>query len=209
MNSASRVILASILCLQPTLSLQAAGDAPAPQKAAKAQTGVFYVYADKGAQGNHFAPSGWMGDYGDLKIDDASKDEPADGKTCFKVSYSGKATQGANWAGIYWQHPPNNWGTNPGGFDLSKMKRMSFWARGAQGGEVISEFKVGGITGEFADSDSASIGPVTLTKDWKKYTIDLNGKNLSHVVGGFAWAASRDNNPNGFIIYFDEVRFES
>ena len=118
--------------------------------------GVFYVYSDKGARVNHFAPSGWMGDYGDIKIDDGSLEDPADGKTCIKVSYNGKAAQGANWAGIYWQHPANNWGDKPGGFDLSNMKRLTFWARGAQGGEKISEFKVGGITGEHGDSDSGS-----------------------------------------------------
>jgi hypothetical protein len=169
---------------------------------------TFYVYSDKGARVNHFIPSGWMGDYGDLKIDDSSKEDPADGKSCIKVSYSGKATQGANWAGIFWQHPANNWGEKPGGFDLSTMKRMTFWARGQVGGEKIAEFKVGGITGEHGDSDSASIGPVTLTKDWKKYTIDLADKNLSHIVGGFCWSASRDDNPNGFVIYLDEIRYE-
>src|SRR5689334_19700152 len=57
---------------------------------------VFYIYSDKGARVNHFVPSGWMGDYGDLKIDDGSTTDPADGKTCVKITYSGKATQGAN-----------------------------------------------------------------------------------------------------------------
>jgi len=41
------------------------------------------------------------------------------------------------------------------------MKKLSFWARGDKGGEKIAEFKVGGITGEHGDSDSASIGPVS------------------------------------------------
>ena len=104
--------------------------------------------------------------------------------------------------------PANNWGEKPGGFDLSSFKRVTFWARGEEGGEKIAEFKVGGITGEHGDSDSASIGPVTLTHDWKKYTIDLADKNLSHIVGGFCWSASRDDNPSGFTLFLDEVRFE-
>lgn len=182
--------------------------APKPKADAAAVKGTFYVYSDKGARVNHFAPSGWMGDYGDIKVDDASSEDPADGKTCIKVTYSGKATQGANWAGVYWQHPANNWGDKPGGFDLSPMKRLTFWARGKEGGEKISEFKVGGITGEHGDSDSANIGPVVLSKEWKKYTIELADKNLSHVVGGFCWSASRDDNPNGFTVYFDEIRYE-
>ncbi len=173
-----------------------------------AASGPFYVYSDKGARGNHFIPSGWMGDYGDIKLDDANKENPADGKTCIKVMYSGKATQGANWAGIFWQQPANNWGEKPGGYDLAGMKRLTFWARGAQGGEKIAEFKVGGITGEHGDSDSSSIGPIVLTKSWKKYTIDLADKNLSHMIGGFCWSASRDDNPDGFTIYLDEIRYE-
>ena len=170
--------------------------------------GVFYIYSDKGARTNHFAPSGWMGDWGDIKINDADTENPVDGKTDFKVSYVAKGAQGANWAGIFWQQPPNNWGDKPGGYDLTGFKRLTFWARGAEGGEKIAEFKVGGITGEHGDSDAQSIGPITLEKTWKKYTIDLADKNMQHIVGGFCWSASRDDNPNGFTLYLDEIRFE-
>ncbi len=192
------------------VSLLAGRNALADEKAstAKDHANYFYVYSDKGASDNHFAPSGWMGDYGDVKLDDSSTEDPADGKTCIKLTYTGQGTQGANWAGMFWQNPPNNWGSKPGGYDLSKFSKLTFWARGAKGDEKISEFKMGGITGEQGDSDSASIGPINLTKDWKKYTIDLSGKNLSHIIGGFAWSASRDNNPNGFTIYLDEIRYE-
>lgn len=185
-------------------------EAPAGSTQAKADDkGFFHIYVDKGARDNHYAPSGWMGDYGDLRVDDASKDKPHAGTTAIKITYSGKAAQGANWAGVFWQHPPNNWGNKPGGFDLSKYKKLTFWARGTTGSEKVAEFKVGGITGENPDSDSASIGPVALTKEWTKYTIDLSGKDLTHIVGGFAWAANRDDNPQGFTIYLDDVRFES
>lgn len=171
-------------------------------------TNVFYVYSDKSAPTNHYIPSGWMGDYGDLKIDDGVKDNPQSGKTCIKWTYTGDAKQGANWSGCYWQHPANNWGEKPGGFDLTGYKRLTFWARGEKGGETIADFKVGGITGEFGDSDAAGIGPIELTKTWKKYTIDLKDKNLQHIIGGFCWSASRDYNNNGFVIYLDEIRFE-
>jgi hypothetical protein len=191
------------------LAMLAAADGDKKSKSIDSSVkNTFYVYADKGAKVNHFIPSGWMGDYGDIKVDDSSTVDPADGKTSIKITYSGKATQGANWAGVFWQNPANNWGDKPGGYDLSAFKRITFWARGQDGNEKVAEFKVGGITGEHGDSDSASIGPVTLSKDWKKYTIDLADKNLSHFVGGFCWSASRDDNPNGFVIYLDEIRYE-
>ena len=191
-------------------SLAVSAKAVEPKKAATDSSvkNVFYVYSDKGARVNHYIPSGWMGDYGDVKIDDANTTDPADGKTCIKITYNAQAKQGANWTGIFWQHPANNWGEKPGGYDLSAYKRLTFWARGEAGGEKVAEFKIGGITGEHGDSDSASVGPITLTKDWKKYTIDLADKNMSHIIGGFAWSASRDDNPNGFVIYLDEIRYE-
>jgi len=169
----------------------------------------FYVFADRGSIGNHFIPSGWMGDYGDLKQSDfASKEDPYLGDTCIKIIYNGKASQGARWAGIYWQNPANNWGTIDGGFDLSRATKLTFWARGTKGGERIEEFKVGGIMGEFSDSDSASIGPVILNKDWTQYTIDLKGKDMSYMIGGFCWATNIDNNPEGATFYLDEIKYE-
>lgn len=197
-------ILTAVLFAGLTVTSSLAGKTnPQPTKSS-----VFYVYSDKGARVNHFAPSGWMGDYGDLKLNDASTDRPEDGRTAVKWSYTAKGAQGANWAGAFWQDPPNNWGDKPGGYDLTGYKRLTFWARGEKGGEKIAEFKTGGITGEYGDSDSATLPAIELTQDWKKYTIDLSDKNLAHWIGGFCWSASRDDNPNGFDFYLDDIRFE-
>jgi len=175
----------------------------------KKQEGMpFYVYADRGSIGNHFIASGWMGDYGDLKYDGASKEDPYLGDTCVKIIYSGNRTQGAGWAGMYWQNPANNWGTIDKGFDLSKAVKLTFWARGAKGGERIEEFKMGGLMGEYSDSDSASISPVILNKEWTQYTIDLKGKDMSYVIGGFCWSANTEFNPQGVTFYLDEIKYE-
>ena len=106
-----------------------------------------------------------------------------------------------------WQNPENNWGSKDGGFNLSKAERLSFWARGEKGGEML-EFKIGGITGQFADSDTIGIGPLSLTSEWKEYRIDLAGTELFYISGGFVFAASRMDNPDGFIVYLDEVKYE-
>jgi len=169
----------------------------------------FYVYHDKGDRQNHYIPSGWMGDYGDLKLNDGFvRDVPKDGgRTAIEWTYSAKATNGANWAGAFWQNPANNWGSLPGGYDLTGYKRLTFWAK-ADRPAKIAEFKVGGITGEHSDSDSANLAPVEVTEKWTKYTIDLADKNLTNIIGGFAWSASRDDNQEGFKLYLDEIRFE-
>ena len=168
----------------------------------------FNVYTERTAKDNHYYPSGWMGDYGDIKLDTGCKDKPHSEATCIKITYTAEGKQGAGWAGIYWQNPPNNWGNESGGYDLTGATRLVFWARGEKGGERIAEFKVGGITGEFADTDSASIENVILTPEWNQYSIDLRKMNLSHISGGFCWAANAQDNPAGFTIYLDDIYFE-
>ena len=169
---------------------------------------VFNVYTDKTAKDNHYTPSGWMGDYGDLKVDAGSKENPHSGATCTKITYTAEQKQGAGWAGVYWQNPANNWGTQPGGYDLKGAKKLVFWAKGEKGGEKIAEFKIGGITGEYADTDSAGITDVALTPEWKEYSIDLAGKDLSSISGGFCWVANVASNPNGFTFYVDDIYYE-
>lgn len=191
---------------------------------------VFYIFADRGSRLNHYIPSGWMGDYGDLKLNqswtkdvakpmkkmtkdekkamEAKKDSKAKEDTCLQIRYTAERKQGAGWAGIYWQHPANNWGDKRGGYDLSKYTKMTFWAKGENGDEVVDKFFIGGITGqtEEGDSDEASISPVELTKDWELYEISLEGLDMSHIIGGFGFAANADANPDGFTIYIDEIK---
>lgn len=169
----------------------------------------FDVYTERSSAGNHFIPSGWMGDYGDLKIDPAWTADPHSGTTCVRVVYSGAVSQGARWVGIYWQHPPNNWGAaKDAGYDLSGARKLTFWARGEKGEERIEEFKMGGISGDYPDSDTGGIGPVALTTEWKQYEIDLSGKDLSHIIGGFLFSTNVDVNPDGCIFYLDDIRYE-
>lgn len=169
---------------------------------------IFGLYFDRGDRQNHFIPSGWMGDYGDIKLDENWKDNPHSGKTCIKFTYTAQGKQGANWAGMFWQNPANNWGEKKGGFDLRGAKKLTFWARGEKGDERIQEFKVGGISGTYPDSDSNGIGPIDLTKEWKQYTIDLTDLDLSHISGGFCWATNADSNPEGAVFYLDDTQFE-
>lgn len=168
----------------------------------------FYVYADQGYFKNHYIPAGWMGDYGDIKFADAWSKGPYSRKSCIRIVYTAEKKQGAGWAGIYWQDPANNWGNLKGGYDLTGAKKLTFWAKGEKGGEVITEFKVGGIRGEISDTAAVSIGPVTLTPEWAEYTIDLKDEDLSLIIGGFSFVISTMENPEGATFYIDEIAFE-
>lgn len=168
----------------------------------------FNIYTDGNARDNHYVASGWMGDYGDMRFDRAWKENPHSGTTCIKIIYSAEQKQGAGWAGIFWQNPPNNWGTKPGGFDLTGAKKLVFWVRGAKGGENLSEVGMGGITGEYSDTDKVTIGPITLSTEWKQYEIDLKGKDLKYISGGFFWSTAAQDNSEGFTIFFDDIYYE-
>lgn len=171
----------------------------------------FYVYTDAGSRLNHFIPSGWMGDYGDLKMSQRSKVKAAQGQSCIEISYSGERKQQNGWAGIYWQYPADNWGNKKvKGYDLRKYKKLSFYVKGAKGGEYIDKFFVGGITGqtEAGDTDQVNSDAVELTKQWELVSVDLKGADLSHIIGGFGFALNADMNPNGATFYIDEIVFE-
>ena len=49
------------------------------------------------------------------------------------------------------------------------------------------------------------MGPIKLTQEWKQFTIDLTGKDLRHIVGGFMFLLRRSENPMGAVFYFDEI----
>ena len=182
----------------------------APQAAASPQNPQpFKIYTDKASRDNHYVPSGFMPDGKCLALDDAWQKDCHSGAVCIRIEYDIECSkEGAKWAGIYWLNPANNWGSQKGGFNLTGVQKLTFWAKGENGDERIEEFKVGGIMGEYPDSDTAVIGPVILTKEWKEYTIDLRGKDLSYMSGGFAWATNVDVNPEKCVFYLDDIQYQ-
>lgn len=169
----------------------------------------FYVYSDKGQRVNHFIPSGFMPNGKCIKFNDSYGTDCYGGKTCIENIYDVACSRkDQRWAGIYWLNPPNNWGSRKGGFNLTGASKLTFWAKGQYGGEQIQEVTIGGISGDYPDSDTAVIGPIILSSQWKQYTIDLRGKDLSYISGGFAWTTSEDVNGENCIFYLDEIKFE-
>ena len=59
---------------------------------------TFTVYSDANAPDNHYTPSGWMGDFGDIKINEQNLTNPRSGSTSLQITYAGKAPQGAGWS---------------------------------------------------------------------------------------------------------------
>lgn len=163
----------------------------------------FSVYEDRGSAGNHYIPSGWMGNAKATKMDDGCTVNPHGGKTCLKVEYG--ATD--NWAGIVWQDPINDWGDLAGGSNITGAKKLKFWARGEKGEEVVSfKFGILGSDKKFSDSANGEMTDVKLTKEWTEYSFDLAGKDLTRIKTGFCWSLAGQASP--VVFYLDDIRFE-
>jgi hypothetical protein len=150
-----------------------------------------------------WSPSGWMGSVDSIELDEGCKDNPHSGATCIKVTF----TDPKKWGGIVWQNPPENWGDNPGGVDLTGAKELVVWARGEKGGEKVS-LKVGGLGRDKPYFDTAAVGRenVHLSKDWKRYTLQLGGKNLGRIVSGFVFSVEGKGSET--IVYLDDIQYE-
>jgi len=162
---------------------------------------------------NRFVASGYMGDgeYGDeyIKFEGANESDPHSPPTCIKIKYIFGPQK---YAGIYWQNKPDNWGDRAGtDYSRKGFTKVTFYAKGETGKEVV-EFKSGGIHDpqkSYHDSYEESTGRITLTQEWEKYEINLEGVDLSSVIGGFCWVASKDyNNQNSITFFVDNIQFE-
>ena len=159
------------------------------------------VYEDR-FEGMPWVPSGWMGGTDQLKLDGDYADDVYEGARSIRVRYEGKF----GWAGIAWQHPPNNWGDQEGGFDLTGSTELELWARGEYGGERVS-FGVGLLEKDKAHPDSgiARIDGIELTREWTRYRIPLKKLDLSCIKTGFVVTLTGRSTP--VTIYLDSIRF--
>ena len=161
----------------------------------------FSVY-DDGFEAMPWVPTGWMGSTEFLTLDGSYAEEVQNGSASIKIRYAEKF----GWAGIAWQNPPNNWGEQDGGFDLTGATELELWARGEYGGEKIS-LSVGLIGSDQAYPDSGKTRPknVVLTRDWKRYSVSLKRMDLSSIKTGFAVTLVGRTTP--VTIYLDSIRF--
>ncbi len=163
----------------------------------------FAVYDDAGRADPPYYPSGWMGNAKAVKMQEDCPTNPHSGKTCLRFEY----TVPNDWAGVIWQHPANDWGDQAGGWNLAGAKRLTFWARGEKGGEALSfEFGLLGRDQKVFDTASGKLADVKLTAEWKQYSIDLAGKDLTRIKTGFGWVVAGQGAPVTF--YLDDIRFE-
>ena len=128
-------------------------------------------------------------------------ENPHTGKTCLKVTYS----EPRGWGGVIWQDPADDWGSQPGGYDLSEARSVLGSWPGGRREKVTFGYGIIGIEKKYHDSSKAERA-VTLTPEWKKYTIDLGEKDLSRIKTGFLWSCSGQGKAVTF--YLDDVEYK-
>ena len=149
-----------------------------------------------------YVPSGFMGSTDAMTVEPDCTADPKFGKHCTKVTYN----KSGDWGGVVWQNPENDWGQQPGGFDLTGAKKLTFWAKGKAGGERV-KFGVGVIGTDQPYFDTVKIEvPTTLEKEWKQYTIDLADKDLQRVKSGFFFSLAGQGSSVEF--YLDRISYE-
>ncbi|OGF58663.1 MAG: hypothetical protein A2Y62_03925 [Candidatus Fischerbacteria bacterium RBG_13_37_8] len=188
----------------------------------------FNVYTDANAAGNHFVARGkFFGPGGEDDVPDMDEAyvevQQYEGVNCIKASFLSMPYPYNNWGGWYFMNgvlqgdetqPSPNWGDYPdAGINLQRATRITFWAKGAQGGEQVEFFAFGvGKNPPMPYPDSANkltLGYLTLKPDWTQYTIDLTGKDISYVLGGFGWATNAFKNSfSDITFYLDDIKFD-
>jgi hypothetical protein len=175
------------------------GDKSAPKSDALRMPLMVFDEPDERAV---YATSGWMGKTEAIRMNLEHRDNPKSGEHCIEFSFL--ATEG--WGGVVWQHPAEDWGDLPGGFDLTGAKQLSFWARGKQGGEEVKfGFGLLGAEKRFPDSGGDEV-TVRLEQEWREYRIDLDNKDLSCIKTGFYWVAAAQAQP--LIFYLDRISYQ-
>ena len=164
-----------------------------------------------------------MGEDVEIKLNHSTN--PYDGTTCIENKFTGTCL---TWGGWYLMNgvlqggepqPKPNWGIYPNaGFNLTGATTLTFYAKGLNGGEQVEFYSFGigrnADTGQITDpypdsSPKKSIGYLTLTNEWKEYTIPLAGLDLSYVLGGFGWATNAIRNNNQPItFYLDNIQYD-
>lgn len=161
----------------------------------------FFVYGVDG-QGNHWIPSGYMGNHAALKVDDKNATQPHAGKVCIKVTYDAKD----QWGGVFWQDPANDWECNqPGGYNVTGAKKLSFWARGEKGDEKITFGFGGDATGKYPNTAKGEI-VAELGTEWKEFSIDTDGKDMSLIKNGFFFSLGGNGDKTEF--YLSEIQYQ-
>lgn len=141
-----------------------------------------------------------------LSVHDSFIDTERDCEFCIRVEYF-PGPEGV--AGIAFRSDK--------GLDLGTATKVTFYAMGLDGGEVV-KFKAAGKKVDKKGVPDAEIfnnvnfdkttEDVTLTKNWKKLEIDVSKEDLSGITHPFGLEISKEKNKPGSVVFLKGVKYE-
>lgn len=169
-----------------------------------------------------FTASGFMGDGSGKEVIVMAVDSAAchvraaDARgACYRFDYRPPASGGMGWGGVYWQAPPNNWGSLPGKRVAPGATQVRLKAAGAQGGELAT-FRVGGLSGvdasgaPYPNADTFQAEEsFALTTELAEYVVPIPADvAYDRVLGGFAWTLLAPADRSPVALFLDDIRWE-
>ena len=198
----------TLLAAGPYLIALLTGGCVSPAEPPEEPIPVPFVVSD------YFSPDGFFGDGekpGHLALTKQCPDrQPGSRGDCYTITYRPGIK---NFAGIFWQHPHNNWGTWPGYTISPGATRIVFKARSG-GGQTTVKFgagQMGKATEQYPHHDRfRQETPVGLEPSWKEHQVVLEEPNYSGpsgVIGGFMFSMVGAEDGAETILYLDDIRW--
>ena len=160
-----------------------------------------------------YSPDGYWGDgekRGAVVLDKSCPQRaPAATGDCYTITYQ---PGDRHFAGINWQYPHNNWGTDPGLRIAGGAARITGQARGERGGELVG-LGAGQANTHNPHDDGFNVGPFDfdLATKWAPFSIPLGGQTYagpSGLIGAFILTLRAGDDERPQVIYLDALRWE-
>jgi hypothetical protein len=198
--------LSTHLCLAAQVALGGSG-CVAPAEPPSEPLPVPFVVSD------YYSPDGYFGDGEVQGFVDLQKScperAPGTQGDCYSLTYRVGVKR---YAGIFWQHPHNNWGFAPGHQVSPGATRITFFARGHSGGEVLSVGAGQMDTLPRHDSFKLEQKTIGLTTSWTPQEVSFNGANYASagndgVLGAFLITLAAPADDATTVLYLDDIKW--
>jgi hypothetical protein len=154
-----------------------------------------------------YSPDGFFGDgetRGQLDLVKSCADRaPGAQGDCYTITYRPGVKR---FAGIFWQHPHNNWGDRAGHRVAPGATKLTFQARGPAGQLVSAGAGQKDSQPKHDDFQLEELS-VSLTPTWTRQEIPFRGMTYAGVIGAFVVSIKAGDSDDPITFQLDDVRW--
>jgi hypothetical protein len=159
---------------------------------------------------DYYSPDGFFGDgeiAGKVNLTKSCPTRaPGAAGDCYTIEYRPDIK---GYAGIFWQHPHNNWGDRPGHRVGPGATRVTFQARGP-GGQIVTAGGGQMDSKPFGDSFKLEEVTVSLSDTWTPHEVPFRGMNYAGpngVIGAFLIVVKAGAEDQPITFFLDDIRW--